>query len=304
MEKAEKIWFNGKLIPWDEARVHVLTHALHYGTAVFEGMKAYETAAGPAIFRLREHIQRLFNSARIYQMPIPYTVDALCAASRDTVKANGYKACYIRPIAFYGYGEMGVNPRKNPVDVSCIVWKWGAYLGDEGVQKGIRVMISSWQRIDSRSLPTHAKASANYANSVLAKLEAIDQGFDEAIMLNSHGMVCEGSGENLFIIKGGEIVTPPPSAGALPGITRDSVITIAKDMGIPVVFRDVLREELFLADEVFLTGTAAEVTPVREVNGRPIGNNGRGPLTEKIQSKFFDVVHGRDKKYQAWLDMV
>jgi branched-chain amino acid aminotransferase len=304
MEKAEKIWLNGKLIPWDEAKVHVLTHALHYGTAVFEGLKCYETAKGPAIFRLREHMQRLLSSAKIYQMPVPYSRDALCAAAKETVKANGYRSCYIRPIAFYGYGEMGVNPRKNPVDVSCIVWKWGAYLGEDGMQKGIRVMISSWQRIDSRSLPTHAKVSANYANSVLAKLEALNQGFDEAIMLNSHGMLCEGSGENLFIIKNGELLTPPPSAGALPGITRDSVITIAKDMGIPVVFRDMLREELFLADEAFLTGTAAEVTPIREVNGRNIGNGGRGELTTKIQTNFFEIVQGKDKKYHGWLDFV
>ena len=304
MEKAEKIWLNGKLVPWDEANVHVLTHALHYGTAVFEGIKCYDTAKGPAIFRLREHMARLLASAKIYQMPVPYTLDVLCATAKETVKANGYKSCYIRPIAFYGYGEMGVNPRKNKVDVSCIVWKWGAYLGDEGIQKGIRVMISSWQRIDSRSLPTQAKASANYANSVLAKLEALDNGFDEAIMLNSHGMLCEGSGENLFIIKGGEIITPPPSAGALPGITRDSVIAIARDMGISVVQRDLLREELFLADEAFLTGTAAEVTPIREVDGRGIGNNGRGPITEKIQTKFFEVVQGKDGKYQRWLELI
>lgn len=304
MEKADKIWLNGKLIPWDEARVHVLTHALHYGTAVFEGMKCYETAKGPALFRLKEHMQRLLNSAKIYQMPVPYALDQLCAAAKQTVKANGYTACYVRPIAFYGYGEMGVNPRKNKVDVSCIVWKWGAYLGEEGVEKGIRVMISSWQRIDSRSIPTHAKASANYANSVLAKLEALDCGFDEAIMLNSHGMLCEGSGENLFIIKSGELITPPPAAGALPGITRDSVMTIARDMGIPVTCRDLLREELFLADEAFLTGTAAEVTPIREVDGRPIGNHGRGEMTAMIQARFFDVVKGKDEKYHRWLEFV
>lgn len=304
MEKAEKIWFNGTLVPWDEANVHILTHALHYGTAVFEGMKCYDTARGPAIFRLKDHFKRMSNSAKIYQMPLPNSVDELCAAARETVKANSYDACYVRPIAFYGYGEMGVNPRKNPVDVSIIVWKWGAYLGEEGIENGIRVMISSWQRIDSRSLPTHAKASANYANSVLAKLEALDCGFDEALMLNSHGMLCEGSGENLFIIKDGVLVTPPPSAGALPGITRDSTMRIAQDMGIPVITRDVLREEIFLADEAFLTGTAAEITPIREVDGRPIGNNGRGELTAKIQAKFFDIVRGKDERYIEWLDFV
>ncbi|MDY6911373.1 MAG: branched-chain amino acid transaminase, partial [Chloroflexota bacterium] len=303
-EKAQRIWLNGNLIPWDEARVHVLTHALHYGTGVFEGMKCYDTAEGPAIFRLRDHIQRLFNSAKIYQMPIPYSVDELCAVSKETVRVNGFKACYVRPIAFYGYGEMGVNPRKNKVDVSCVVWEWGAYLGDEGIENGIRVMISSWQRIDSRAIPTQAKATANYANSVLAKLEALDCGFDEAIMLNSNGMLCEGSGENLFIIKDGTLITPPPSAGALPGITRGSAIKIAKDMGIPFESRDLLREELFLADEAFLTGTAAEITPIKEVDGRVIGNNGRGQLTAQIQAKFFDVVQGKDQKYHDWLDFI
>lgn len=304
MEKSEKIWLNGELVPWDEAKVHVLTHGLHYGTGVFEGIKCYETAKGPAVFRLKEHMQRLLNSAKIYQMPISYSLDNLCAAVKETVKVNKLKACYIRPIAFYGYGEMGVNPRKNKVDVSIVVWEWGAYLGDDGIQNGIRVMMSSWQRIDSRSLPTHAKATANYANSVLAKLEALDCGFDEAIMLNSHGMLCEGSGENLFLIKDGVVITPPPSAGALPGITRNSVITIAQDMGIPVVTRDILREELFLADEAFFTGTAAEVTPIKEVDGRAIGNNGRGELTAQIQAKFFDVVNGRDEEYHHWLDFI
>jgi len=304
MEKAEKIWMNGQLIPWDEARVHVLTHALHYGTGVFEGIKCYETVKGPAIFRLKEHMQRLLNSAKIYQMPVSYSVDELCAAAKETVKINGLNSCYIRPIAFYGYGEMGVNPRKNKVDVSIIVWKWGAYLGEEGIEKGIRVMISSWQRIDSRSLPTHAKATANYANSVLAKLEALDLGFDEAIMLNSHGNLCEGSGENLFIIKDGVLITPPPGAGALPGITRGSAMAVARDLGIPIEMRDVLREELMLADEAFFTGTAAEVTPIREVDGRAIGNNGRGEITEKIQSKFFDIVNGKDEKYFHWLDFI
>jgi branched-chain amino acid aminotransferase len=304
MEKSEKIWMNGQLIPWDEARVHVLTHALHYGTGVFEGIKCYETVKGPAIFRLKEHMQRLLNSAKIYQMPIPYSVDELCAAAKETAKVNDLNACYIRPIAFYGYGEMGVNPRKNKVDVSIVVWKWGTYLGEEGIEKGIRVMISSWQRIDSRSLPTHAKATANYANSVLAKMEALDLGFDEAIMLNSHGNLCEGSGENLFIIKDGVLITPPSSAGALPGITRDSAMAVARDLGIPVEMRDFLREELMLADEAFFTGTAAEITPIREVDGRAIGNNGRGEITEKIQSKFFDIVNGKDEKYFHWLDFI
>ncbi|MFO8009679.1 MAG: branched-chain amino acid transaminase [Dehalococcoidia bacterium] len=304
MEKADKIWLNGELIPWDEARIHVLTHALHYGTAVFEGIKCYETVRGPAIFRLREHMRRMLNGAKIYLMPIPYSLDELCNACRETVRANNYTWCYIRPIAFRGYGEMGVNPANNPVDVACIVWKWGAYLGDDGIQNGIRVMVSSWQRIDTRSLPPHAKAAGHYLNSVLAKQEALGLGYDEAIMLNSHGMLCEGSGENLFIVKDGALITPPPSAGALPGITRDAAITIAQEMNIPVVIRDIIREELFLADEAFFTGTAAEITPIREVDGRFIGNNGRGELTEKIQSRFFDIVNGKDEKYHHWLDFI
>ncbi|OIO33674.1 MAG: branched chain amino acid aminotransferase [Candidatus Hydrogenedentes bacterium CG1_02_42_14] len=304
MEKAEKIWLNGKLIPWDEAKVHILTHALHYGTAVFESMRCYETAKGPALFRTGDHIQRLVNSAKIYQMKIPYSVDELCIAAREIVKANGFKECYVRPIAYYGFGEMGVNPRKNPVDVSLIAWEWGAYLGDEGIEKGISCKVSSWLRIDSRMLPPQAKASANYANSMLAKLEALDCGYDEAIMLNLAGSVCEGSGENIFIIKDGTLITPPLSAGALAGITMDSVITIAKDMGIPFVSRDVTREELFLADEAFFTGTAAEITPIREVDGRVIGNGGRGELTAKIQAKFFDTVRGKTERYYHWLDFI
>ncbi len=295
---------NGKLIPWDEARVHVLTHALHYGTGVFEGIKCYDTVKGPAIFRLQEHMQRLTSSAKIYRMPMPFSVDELCAAAEETVKVNNLKECYIRPIAFRGYGEMGVNPARNPMDVSIIVWKWGAYLGEEGMEKGIRTMISSWQRIDTRSLPTHAKACGHYMNSVLAKQEALDLGFDEAIMLNSHGMLCEGSGENLFIVKDGVLITPPPSAGALPGITRESAITIARDIGIDFVTRDIIREEIFLADEAFFTGTAAEITPIREVDGRAIGNNGRGEITKKIQTKYFDIVNGKDEKYHHWLGFI
>ncbi|MFP4641704.1 MAG: branched-chain amino acid transaminase [Dehalococcoidia bacterium] len=304
MNKAKTIWLNGELIPWEQATVHVLTHALHYGTAVFESIRCYETSEGPALFRTREHMQRLLNSAKIYQMKIPYSLDELCEAVKKVVNANQFRECYVRPIAFYGFNEMGVNPRNNPVDVSCVAWEWGAYLGDEGIEKGIRCKISSWQRVDSRMLPTLSKASANYANSVLAKLEALDAGFDEAIMLNSNGRLCEGSGENLFIIKDGTLITPPPSSGALIGITMNSVIAIAQDMGIPFANKELTREELFLADEAFLTGTAAEITPIREVDGRPIGNNGRGEITTRIQSKFFDVVRGKDKQYNHWLDFL
>jgi len=304
MEKAEKIWLNGKMVAWDDANVHVLTHALHYGTSVFESARCYETGKGSAIFRLRDHMQRLHDSAKIYMMRIPYSVDDLCAATREIVKINKFTECYIRPIAFIGYGEMGLNPGKNPVHVSIAAWKWGAYLGDDGLKRGIRCKVSSWRRIDSAMMPPAAKAGANYANSVLAKLEALNCGYDEALMLNARGTLCEGSGENLFIIKDGILITPPPAAGALFGITMNTVIAIAKDMGIPFMREEITREELFLADEVFLTGTAAEITPIREIDGRQLGNNGRGPITEKIQAKYFDIVKGKDEKYKRWLEFV
>ncbi|MBT9149824.1 MAG: branched-chain amino acid transaminase [Dehalococcoidia bacterium] len=304
MEKAEKIWLNGELIPWDEARVHVLTHALHYGTAVFEGVRCYESAKGAALFRPGDHMRRLLRSAKIYQMNIPYSLDELCTAAREIVKANRFRECYVRPIAFYGFGKMGVNPRNNPVHVSLIAWEWGTYLGAEGMEKGIRCKISSWLRIDSRMLPPQAKASANYANSVLAHLEAQECGYDEAILLNLAGQVCEGAGENLLIIRDGTLITPPLSAGALSGITMNSAIAIARDIGIPFVSRDILREELYLADEAFFTGTAAEITPIREVDGRVIGNGGRGELTARIQAKFFDIVRGKDERFYHWLDFI
>lgn len=304
MEKAEKIWLNGKMVAWDEARVHVLTHALHYGTSVFESARCYETPKGSAVFRLRDHMQRLHDSAKIYMMHPPYSVDDLCAAAKEVTKINKFTECYIRPIAFIGYGEMGLNPGKNPVHVAIAAWKWGAYLGDEGIRKGIRCKVSSWRRIDSTMMPPAAKAGANYANSVLAKLEALNCGYDEALMLKARGTLCEGSGENLFIVKKGTLITPPPASGALGGITMDTVIAIAKDMGLPCVREEITREELFLADEAFLTGTAAEITPIREVDGRPVGNNGRGPITEKIQSRYFEIVRGKDERYKHWLDFV
>jgi len=304
MEKVEKIWMNGNFINWDEAKVHVLTHALHYGTGVFEGIRCYETKDGPAIFRLRDHMKRFFNSAKIYLMKIPYSIDELCKAIKETIKINKLKECYIRPIAFFGYGEMDLNPLNNPVEVAIACWPWGTYLGEEGLRKGVRCKISSWLRIDTRTLPPLAKATANYANSVLAKLEALSCGYDEAILLNQQGYVAEGPGENIFIINDGVLITPPLSAGALYGITRDSVIKIAKDMGIEFLEKNLLREDIFMADEAFFTGTAAEVTPIREVDGRIIGNGSRGPITEKIQKKFFDIVRGKDEKYKKWLDFV
>ena len=304
MQKTEKIWMDGKLVDWDSAKIHILTHALHYGTAVFEGIRCYNSIKGPAVFRLREHMNRFLNSARIYLMKIPYDLDGLCQAVKETIKANKVKECYIRPIAYYGYREMGLNPSGNPINVAVAVWPWGTYLGEEGLRKGVRCKISSWVRVDSRILPSQAKCSANYANSALAKLEALNCGYDEAILLNINGHIAEGPGENIFAIKDGTLITPPTSSGALYGITRDSVMETAKEFGIPCIERDILKDELFLADEAFLSGTAAELTPIREVDGRTIGNGSRGPITEKLQTKFFQIVKGEDEKYYKWLDFV
>ncbi|MEM3506081.1 MAG: branched-chain amino acid transaminase [Candidatus Bathyarchaeia archaeon] len=304
MEKTEKIWMNGHFVNWDDAKIHVLTHALHYGTGIFEGIRCYATENGPAVFRLKDHIKRFFNSAKVYLIKIPYSIDELCKAVKETIKVNKLKECYIRPIAFFGYGDMGLNPLENPIEVAIACWPWGAYLGEEGLKKGVRCKISSWTRVDTKILPPLAKATANYANSVLAKLEALNCGYDEAILLNQHGYVAEATGENIFIISNGVLITPPLSAGALYGITRDSVIEIAKDFGIEVLEKNILREDMFMADEAFLTGTAAEVTPIREVDGRIIGSGSRGPITKKIQEKFFDIVKGKDKRYKKWLDFV
>ncbi|MHB0977278.1 MAG: branched-chain amino acid transaminase [Candidatus Aquicultorales bacterium] len=300
--KVDKIWFNGSLVPWDEAQVHVLTHALHYGSGVFEGIRAYETAKGPAVFRLREHIERLFASAKIYLMPVPYSVDELVEATKATVKASGLSSCYIRPIIFRGYGEMGLNPLNAPVDVAVAVWPWGAYLGEEGCLHGIRAMISSFRRIDPNSLPPAAKATGQYINSILAKLEAVYSEYEEAILLDSRGFVSEGTGENIFVIKGGVIHTPSTASSILTGITRDTVMTLARDLGIPIVERDLVRSDLFLADEVFLTGTAAEVVPIREVDKRVIGEP--GPVTKELQAKYNALVRGDDPKYEHWLEYV
>lgn len=300
--KVDKIWMNGKLVDWDEAKVHVLTHALHYGSGVFEGIRAYETANGPAIFRLTEHIERLFASAKIYLMPIPYSVEELVEATKETVRSSGLSGCYIRPIAFRGYGEMGLNPLNAPVDVSIAVWPWGAYLGEEGTKHGIRAMISSFRRIDPNSLPPAAKGTGQYINSSLAKIEAIYSEYDEAILLDSRGFISEGTGENIFVIKNGVIHTPSTSSSILTGITRDTVMTLAKDMGVPIIERDLVRSDLFLADEVFLTGTAAEVVPIREVDKRVIGEP--GPVTKALQAKYHAIVRGEDDKYSDWLEYV
>ncbi|MFC1617260.1 branched-chain amino acid transaminase [Candidatus Margulisiibacteriota bacterium] len=301
MKPTKYIWKNNKLILWEEATTHVLTHALHYGTGVFEGIRAYETPKGPAIFKAQAHYQRLLDSAAIYQMPMEYSVSQLIEANKQVIKENKLSSCYIRPLSYRGYGVMGLNPQKAPVDTIIAAWEWGTYLGEEGLKKGIRCKMSSWARIDARTLPPIAKCTANYANSVLAKAEAIDCGYDEAIMLNLNGTIAEGPGENLFMVKDGDLITTPVADGVLYGITAQSVVQIAQDMGINVVFRSISREELFIADELFFTGTAAEVTPIREIDGRMIKSNGRGPITEKVQSKYFDVVQGKDKKYEKWL---
>ncbi len=295
---------DGKLIDWDSAKVHVLTHALHYGTAIFEGIRCYNTIKGPAVFRLKDHMKRFLNSAKIYLMKVPYDYNELCQAVKETIKANNIKECYIRPIAYYGFKEMGLYPLNNPINLAIAVWPWGTYLGEEGLNKGIRCKISSWVRIDSRILPSQAKCSANYANSVLAKLEALNCGYDEAILLNINGLITEGPGENIFIIKDRTLITPTTGSGALYGLTRDSIKEVAKEKDIECVERDLIKDDLFLADEAFLTGTAAELTPIREIDGRIIGNGSRGPITEILQTKFFKIVKGEDKKYYKWLDFV
>jgi branched-chain amino acid aminotransferase len=294
---------NGKLVDWDDAKIHLLTHASHYGTAVFEGLRCYKTDQGPAIFRLYDHVWRLINSAKIYMMDLKYDAEKIADATRLTVKGNELEECYIRPIAFYGYGEMGVNPLPNEVNLSVAAWRWGAYLGKDALTKGVRCMVSSWRRIDPLTLPPQAKCSANYANAALAKIEALKAGYDEALMLNHQGMVSEGTGENLFRVKRGALSTPPAAAGILRGITRDSVIQLARDLGVESQRIEISREELYTSDELFLCGTAAEITPVREVDGRHIGN-GEYPITRRFQAAYDDAVRGRNKKYEAWLDYV
>ena len=304
MEQADFIWQNGELVAWEDAKVHVLTHGLHYGTGVFEGERAYETPAGPAIFRHLDHLDRLFKSAELYYMPIPYTRAELRAATHELIAANDLRECYIRPIAFRGYGQMGLYPLDAPVEVTIAAWVWGAYLGEEGKRQGIRAKVSSWRRIPHDSLIPHAKACGQYLNSALAKIEASKAGYQEAILLDSHGFVCEGSGENVYAVRAGQIVTPPQTAGILDGISRRSIIEIARDLGFEVVERDLARGELYLADEVFLSGTAAELVPVREIDDHAIGSGAPGVVTGEIQRVFDDALHGRDRRYADWLDVV
>jgi branched-chain amino acid aminotransferase len=301
-EKTEKIWMDGELVPWDEARVHVLTHSLHYGSGVFEGIRTYAAADGPAVFRLTDHIQRLFDSAKLIMMTIPYTRDEIVEACKLTVRESGLDSCYIRPIAFLGYGEIGLNPLPCPVEVSIAVWPWGSYLGEESLEAGVRVQVSSWRRMDPNINPVAAKGTGIYINSSLAKVEAVKAGYDEAIMLNSHGFVAECTGENVFIVKDGVLMTPPTSSGALAGVTRDSIMTIARDQGIRVEERQLLRQDLYLADEAFLTGTAAEVVPIRSVDDREIGS--RGEITRTLQETYFAAVRGEVERYKDWLEYV
>ena len=304
MEQADLIWHNGELVAWEDAKVHVLTHGLHYGTGVFEGERAYETAQGPAIFRHREHLERLFKSAELYYMPIPFTLEELRLATHELIAANGLTECYIRPIAFRGYGQMGLYPLDAPVEVSIAAWPWGAYLGEESKQHGIRAKVSSWRRISGDALIPHAKASGQYLNSVLAKIEASKAGYQEAILLDSRGFVCEGSGENIYVVRDGRLLTPPQTASILDGINRRSVLRIAADLGHEVVERDIARAELYLAEEILMSGTAAELVAVREVDDHTIGTGEPGPMTRELQRVFDDALHGRDRRYLEWLDVV
>ncbi len=302
MEKAEFIWQSGEFVPWDEAQVHVLSHGLHYGTGVFEGIRCYDGDQGPAVFRHREHIERLYDSARMYFLEMPFSQEEIGEAIRELIRRNGLRDCYIRPLAFRGYGEMGLYAKTAPVEVVIAVWPWGAYLGEAGKQHGIRAKVSSWRRISSSGLIPHAKASGQYLNSILAKTESANAGYEEAILLDERGFVCEGSGENIFVVKNGKVATPPQVASILDGITRKSVMQILEDSGYPVLERDIARSELYNADEVFMCGTAAEVVPVREIDDHPLGEPGE--ITKLVQTRYEDAIYGRLPEYNEWLDLV
>ncbi len=297
------IWYNNKLVDWRDAQTHVLTHTLHYGMGVFEGVRAYETAKGPAIFRLQDHTNRFFNSAHIVRMKLPFDKDIINQAHIDVVKANKFQSCYFRPMAFYGSEKLGVAPAVNDVNVIVAAWAWGAYLGEEGMQKGIRIKTSSFTRHHVNITMCKAKANGNYLNSIMANTEATSDGYDEALLLDASGYVAEGSGENIFIVRNGKLYTPDATV-ALEGITRDTVMTIARDMGLEVIEKRITRDEVYCADDAFFTGTAAEVTPIRELDQRQLGQGSRGPITEEIQQRFFNIVNGKDAKYDHWLTYV
>jgi branched-chain amino acid aminotransferase len=300
MRETSKIWMNGELVDWADAKIHVGAHGLHYGSGVFEGIRCYETEDGPAVFRLTDHLKRLHNSARLLQIEVPYSVEELRTACYDLMAANGLPECYLRPLAFYGYGELGVRPTGCPVDVCVMSWPWGTYLGEGALEHGVRAKISSWQRIGPNVIPHVAKATGVYLNSMLAVLEASQSGYEEAILLTNEGYVADGSGENIFVVKNGSLSTPDLSSSILPGITRDSVIQIAQDLGYPVQETNLIRADLYLADEVFMCGTAAEVTPVRSVDDREIGDP--GPITRAIQEAYLDTVRGKRKQWSHWLE--
>ncbi len=297
----EKIWHNGRFIPWNDAKIHVLSHVVSYASSVFEGIRCYETKQGPAMFRAQDHARRLLDSGKIYRMDIPYSIDQLTSAMSETVRENRLRACYIRPIALRGYGDVGVLPQNNPIETYIACYPWGRYLGEEGVNIGVDVCVSSWNRIAPNTLPALSKAGANYMNSQLIRMEAHINGYAEGIALDEAGYVSEGSGENLFIVRDGKVLTPPLGASVLPGITRDTIVKIAGQLGIPVVETIIPRELLYIADEVFFTGTAAEVTPIRSVDRIPVGQGHRGPITERIQKRFFEVVNGDTNDEFGWL---
>jgi branched-chain amino acid aminotransferase len=301
----EKIWHNGRFIPWDQATIHVLSHVVSYGSSVFEGIRCYSTPAGPAIFRLREHVRRMADSAKIYRMEdLGFSADQLAEAMLQLIRVNKMDACYIRPIVLRGYGEVGVNPLKNPIDVYIACWEWGKYLGEEALAEGVDVCVSSWTRLAPNTLPALAKAGANYMNSQLIKMEALANGYSEGIALDSAGHVSEGSGENIFVVRDGKIHTPPLGASVLPGITRDAILTLARDLGIPLVETIVPREMLYIADEVFFSGTAAEITPIRSIDRIPVGKGRRGPVAERLQKEFFGIVNGATPDRYGWLSPV
>jgi len=304
LKPTEKIWHNGSFIPWDDARIHVLSHVTSYGSSVFEGVRCYSTPSGPAIFRVREHLRRLVDSGKIYRMDVPFGIDELSEAMRELVHLNKLDSCYFRPIALRGYGDIGVLPLNNPIDVYIACWEWGKYLGDEAFAQGVDVCVSSWTRIAPNTLPALAKAGANYMNSQLIRMEAHLNGYAEGIALDTHGYVSEGSGENIFVVRDGKILTPPLGASVLPGITRDTVFQLAQSLGIPLVETIVPREMLYIADEVFFSGTAAEITPIRSVDRIVVGKGSRGPVTEKLQRAFFDVIEGRAEDHFGWLTPV
>jgi len=299
-----KIWYDGKFVDWNNATTHVLSHVIHYGSSVFESMRCYKTKEGSAIFRVADHVDRLFDSAKIYRMPLPFSPDELCQAILETVRVNKLEECYVRPFAFRGYGNMGVNPLNNPVHVAIAAWDWGKYLGDEALEKGASAKVSSWNKSAPNTIPSLAKAGGNYLNAQLAKMEAVQEGFDEAIVLDVFGYVCEGSAENIFIVRNGVIFTPPTSASILAGMTRHCVFVIAKDLSIRIEQHLLPREALYIADEIFFSGTAAEITPVTAVDKIPIGDGKRGPITTQIQKHFFGVVQGEIEDTHGWLTYI